>query len=303
MRFDRLDLNLLVALDVLLETQSVTDSARRLNLSQPSVSAALSRLRDYFGDDLLIPVGRKMVPTAKALELASPVKEMLNIVRFRITHSEEYDPVQSRRRFKIIASDYAYDVLVSKVIAKAEELSPNATFDISPPGPQLVKQFLDGNVDLMLTVANFALDDHPSKLLFVDEDCVICWNEGAFAQGIAADQFLGAQHAVAVFGQEQMPTVIESHFTANRIERAVAVRVPSFAALPGAVIGTNRVATLHRRHAMQLAKSYPIAVHTMPIDSPGIREVMQWHKLRHNDHGLIWLIDQLEAEVVRILAQ
>lgn len=296
MRFDRLDLNLLVAFDVLLETQSVTDSARRLSLSQPSVSAALSRLRDFFGDELLVPIGRKMRPTAKALELGPAVKEMLNLVRFRITHSDEYDPIQSRRRFKVVASDYAYDVLLSKVIAKAENLSPGAIFDVSPPGAQRTRQFIDGDIDLVITVANYTLDDHPSKPLFSDEDCVICWNEGTFAKGLTAEQFMAARHAVAVFGQEQLPTITESHFTATGIEREVAVRVPGFGSLPGAVVGTNRIATLHRRHAVQFARSYPIVLYPLPVEGPVICEVMQWHKLRHNDRGLQWLMNLLEVE-------
>ena len=296
MRFEKLDLNLLVALDVLLETLSVTETARRLNLSQPSVSAALSRLRDYFGDELLVQIGRKMMPTAKGEELAPAIKEMLNVIRFRITHSDDYDPLTSRRRFKIVASDYAYDVLIAKVLKEAARLSPSATFDISPPGPQRFRQFLEGNVDILVTVANFEIPDHPSKLLFKDVDSVICCTNGKHAGGLTKDQFLGAHHAVAVFGQEQMPTVTEMHFDTLGIERHVAVRVPSFAALPGAVVGTDRVATLHKKHAELFAKIYPIRLHPLPIESPAVREVMQWHKLRENDPGLRWLMGLMEKE-------
>lgn len=301
MRFDRLDLNLLVALDVLLETQSVTLAARKLNLSQPSVSAALSRLRDYFGDELLIPVGRKMVATARAEELWPAVKEMLNIVRFKITNADEYVPATSRRRFRIIASDYVYDVLVAKVLAKAETLSPFATFDISTPGPRRSRQFLDGDIDVMITVTHFAIEGHPTKALFSDRESVICWNKGKFARGVTAEQFRTARHAVAVFGQEQMPTITELHFAAEKVEQAVALRVPNFAALPGAVVGTDRIATMHSLHAQLLSAVYPIAVHPLPVDGPVVAEVMQWHKLRQNDAGLQWLLGQIEGEAQKLV--
>jgi DNA-binding transcriptional LysR family regulator len=134
----------------------VTEAARRLNLSQPSVSAALGRLREHFGDELLVQAGRRMLPTAKGLELAPEIKEMLNIVRFRITHSDIYDALQSRRVFKLVASDYAFDVLLSRVLAMSEALSPHVVFEISPPGPQRVRQFRDGEIDLMITVADYA---------------------------------------------------------------------------------------------------------------------------------------------------
>ena len=300
MRFERLDLNLLVALDTLLDTQSVTETARRLHLSQPSVSAALGRLRDYFGDDLLVQVGRKMMPTAKAQELAPAIKDMLNLVRFRIIHADEYDPAQSRRRFRIVASDYVFDVLLSKVLATAGRLSPYTVFDLSPPGRQSTRQFIDGNIDVMITVEDYLIDDHPSKLLFSDEDAVICWAEGAFADGVTASQFLQARHAVAVFGQEQLPTVTELHFDASGIDRQVAIRVPSFAALPGAVVSTDRIATLHKRHAELFSAIHPIRTHPLPIKGPVIREMMQWHKLRHNDSGLRWLRGLLSSEAKRL---
>lgn len=296
MRFERLDLNLLVALDVLLETRSVTQSARKLNLSQPSVSAALSRLRDYFGDELLTLAGRRMVPTTKAEEIWPAVKDMLNIVRFKITNPEGYDPLLSERRFRIVASDYAYDVLLSKVIAQAEQLAPLATFDLSTPAPQRVKQFQNGDIDLMITVETYALEGHPSLELFVDEDAAICWNRGRYAQGLSANEFLEASHAVAVFGQEQLPTVTEIHFAEHMISRRISVRVPGFASLPGAVVGTNRVATMHRRHAEFFAALYPIAIHSLPLSGPDIREVVQWHRLRQNDDGVRWLIHQLKGE-------
>ena len=92
MRFEGLDLNLLVALEALIECRSTTETARRLNLSQPTISAALGRLRDYFDDELLVNVGRDMVPTPKAEELSPAITELLNVARFRIVHADDFGP-------------------------------------------------------------------------------------------------------------------------------------------------------------------------------------------------------------------
>jgi LysR family nod box-dependent transcriptional activator len=83
MRSDKLDLNLLVALDALISEQSVTEASRRLYLSQPAVTSALNRLRQYFGDDLLVLEGRQMRLTYKAEELAAPVRQALELIRKR----------------------------------------------------------------------------------------------------------------------------------------------------------------------------------------------------------------------------
>lgn len=301
MRFEGLDLNLLVALDVLLDTQSVTKASHRLHLSQPSVSAALGRLREFFDDELLTQIGRKMMPTAKGQDLAPAIKEMLNLVRFRITHADYYDAAQSQRQFHVITSDYAFDVLFSKVLARAAEEAPNVIFDIGSTGPAGTRSFVNGDIDLMITVGNYVLPDHPSQALFSDEDALICWKGGKFAAGVSETQFLDACQAVAVFGDERRSTVSDLHFQAAGIERKISVLVPSFSALPGAVVGTDRIAVVHRRHAMIFEALYDIVLHPLPVPGPGITEVVQWHRLREKDPGARWLIGLLteEAEALR----
>ncbi|WP_139144291.1 LysR family transcriptional regulator, partial [Janthinobacterium lividum] len=90
----RLDLNLLVTLETLLVEQNVTRAAERLYLSQPAVSAQLSRLRELFDDPLLIPVQRGMLPTAKALELLDPLRHALDQVRATLTGHRHFDPIK-----------------------------------------------------------------------------------------------------------------------------------------------------------------------------------------------------------------
>src|SRR4051812_31516925 len=106
MRFKGLDLNLLLALQVLLEERSVTRAARRLNVSQPAMSAALARLRDYFDDELLVAHGKRMHPTAHAERLAGPVAQLLGDIDGLLTANARFDPRETRRRFVIVASDY-----------------------------------------------------------------------------------------------------------------------------------------------------------------------------------------------------
>lgn len=300
MRFEGLDLNLLVTLDVLIETRSVTDASRRLHLSQPSVSAALARLRDYFGDDLLVQVGRRMMPTAKAESLAPAIKEMLNLVRFRIAQANDYDASSSERKFRLLVSDYAYDVLVAPALAELGHLAPSASFEIALVGPQGMRQFANGDIDLVITVSNYILEGHPQVTLFEDIDTVICWSGGRYAAGISSEEYFEASHAVAVFGEERRPTVSEIFFSAAGIERRVVVQVPSFSALPAAVVGTDRVALMHRRHAEMFAPLYPIALHPLPTKGPGIVEIAQWHRLREQDSGILWLIDRLRDEADRL---
>ncbi|MEP5938240.1 MAG: LysR family transcriptional regulator [Erythrobacter sp.] len=289
MRFEGLDLNLLVAMEVLLDCRSTTEAARRLHLSQPTISAALGRLRDYFDDELLMNVGRDMVPTAKGEELGPAITELLNVARFKIVHTEEFNPATSRRRFKILCSDFAFDVLISQVIARASSEAPHVSFEIGSTGPEGTRVFQKGDVDLMITVQDYHLDDHPMEGLFEDQDSVICWSEGKFAAGINETQFLEASFAIPVFGEERRPPISDLFFRRNGVQLNAGVQVSSFSALPRAIVGTDRIAVMHMTHARLYEDSYPIKVHPLPVEGPGIREVMQWHKLRHNDKGIRWL--------------
>jgi LysR family nod box-dependent transcriptional activator len=302
MRFKGLDLNLLVALEVLLECRSTTETARRLNLSQPTISAALGRLRDYFGDDLLVNVGRDMVPTPKAEELSPAITELLNLARFRIVHADDFDPATSRRRFRLLSSDYFFDVLLADALASASALAPDIFFEVSPPGPEATRAFEKGDIDLMITVQTYILPDHPSELLFSDQDAVICCRDGKFAKGIDERAFLDADFAVSVFGESRRSSIADAFFREQGLGLRAAIQVPSFAGLVRAVSGTDRIAVMHLGHARFFERTHPIAVHRLPINGPGVTEIAQWHRLRRNDAGIHWLLGLLREHADRLTA-
>jgi LysR family nod box-dependent transcriptional activator len=293
MRFERLDLNLLVVLDVLIEEKSVSAVARRLNLSQPAISGSLNRLREYFGDDLLVPSGRAMLLTPKAEDLREPVRDALMLIRTRITTPSAFDVTSVERCFVVTASDYAFNVLLADVFAQAEKLAPGVSFDLVPTTKRAFEQLERGQIDLFITISNFMLEGHPHKPLWHDEHCVIAWSEGRYGQSLAQNDFLEAGHAVAYFGSDRQPAFTEAYFGQQGINRKIDVRVPSFSILPQAIIGTDRIATMYRRHAEYFAQYLPLAIYAPPITLPNVLEEVQWHNVRGNDEGLQWLIGLL----------
>lgn len=300
MRFERLDLNLLVALDALLEERSVSTAARRLCISQPALSGALGRLREFFDDDLLVQSGRQMFLTSKAQELKEPVREVLIMVRSRITTPISFDPATAERHFTIVASDFAYNVLVASVLSKAAKIAPGISFDVEPTSTQTYDRLVRGEVDLLLTIAEHMAAEHPHVPLFSDDHVVISCASGPHAEKLTMQSFCSAPHAVVFFGQERFPAFTETYFLQHRIERKIAVRVPTFSALPQAVVGSNRLATMYRRHAEFFAEHLPIAIHEPPLPLPRVREDMQWHQLRSNDTGLSWLIALMQQQVAEL---
>lgn len=288
MRYDRLDLNLLVALDILLDEQSVSAAARRLNLSQPALTGALNRLRDYFKDDLLILSGRRMLLTPKAEELREPIRRALLQIRAEITQPGDFDAYTSRRHFQIVASDYAYTIVLADVISRMAALAPGVTVEIMPPSVRTGEMFDRAEIDLFITLSEIMIADHPAEQLFQDESVVICCKEAGYSQ-IDVETFYAAGHAAALFGVGRTASFPDAEIAAAGRERRIEAMLPAFSWLPQAVVGTRRLAMMHQMQAKHFAKFYPIELHPSPVPISPIREVVQWHAIRDKDPGVIWL--------------
>jgi LysR family nod box-dependent transcriptional activator len=296
MRFDKLDLNLLVALDALLSEQSVTGASKRLFLSQPALTSALNRLRDYFGDELLVLEGRQMRLTYKAEQLAVPVRQTLQLIRSEITQPGQFDPHLSTRRFVIIASDYLQSVLLADVIAIVSRKAPGVRIEVLRPSSDAEDRFELAEIDFLITVRPYGNEEqHPHAELFTDEHVLVTWTESQFDDVIDEQTFLRAGHVAATFGRDRRPALSEISLEHLREERRIELVVPSLSALAQSVVGTDRIATMHRKLAEHFMPLYPIRVHPVPVPIAPIEQIMQWHKLRAQDSGMRWLRDEILA--------
>lgn len=296
MRFHRLDLNLLVALDVLLSEKSVSLAADRLCLSQSATSSALGRLRDYFGDELLVLKGRNMVLTARAAELIEPVRAVLDHIRTTIAVAPDFTPATCDKQVRIMASDYSTQVLLAEALAMIEAEAPAMRFEIQPMSDTPVDSLERGQVDLLLTIDYVISTDHPSQLLFEDDYVVVGDADNpAMQQPMTREAYFALGHVTARFGKARMPAFEDWFLRRQKQKRRIEVVAPSFLSLPGLVLGTRRIATMHRRLAMQMVRTVPLAMREVPFDIPPIREAIQWHISNNNDRALRWVVERLVA--------
>jgi DNA-binding transcriptional LysR family regulator len=148
MNINSLDLNLLQTLDILLEELNVTRAAQRLNLSQPSVSAQLARLRTEFNDALLLPGPRGMLPTARAEALREPLRRALEALTLAVAPPDVFNPAKSTHIWRLAATDYMSSALVLPALNMIRDAAPQsrmAVFTLNPPqvAQQLEKSELD----------------------------------------------------------------------------------------------------------------------------------------------------------------
>ncbi len=296
MRFQRLDLNLLVALDALLTERSVSLAAERICLSQSATSSALGRLRDYFGDELLVVKGRQMVLTSRAEELVEPVRAVLEQIRTTISVSPPFDPATSDRVIRIMASDYITDVLLASVLNDLQDEAPNMRFEIQSMTEMLTETLERGFVDLLITIDYAISTDHPSQILFEDDYVVVGWNQNpAMAGPMTRDLYFELGHVTARFGRGRVSAFEDWFVRRQKQARKVDVVAATFLSLAGLVIGSNRIATMHRRLANRLASYLPLVIREVPLDIPPIREAIQWHISNNNDPAIRWIVEKLVA--------
>ena len=196
MRLDRFDLNLLVVLDALLEERNVTKASERLHIGQSATSGALARLRDYFGDELLLPVGRRLMLTPLAQSLVEPVRDTLVRARAAISIKPGFDPATAQRRFSVRASDYVTTVMLAAAVAQLAALAPGVSLDIRSP-PRNVAEVLDhGDVDLLVLPEQYvAALDQPQLRLFEDTQVCMVWaGNRQVGESLSFEQYLELGH-------------------------------------------------------------------------------------------------------------
>lgn len=289
MRFKRLDLNLLVALDLMLRLRSISRAAEQMNMSQSAMSNALTRLRQYFDDPLLVQVGRRLELTPRAEAMQDSVRDILVRVDAAISSEADFDPAQSNREFSVLMSDFTMQVLMPHVLRLAYEASPSIRFRLLPQQTFPYLEIDRGEADLLVAPKIFSSSDHPSLPLFEDDYCCVVWNEGRLAGSpLTEKDFAEAGHVRMVPSTGAIS--FEDQFLERRgITRRIEATSFSFTSLPYLVVGTNRIATVHSLIAKQAQRHLPIEIHPLPFPWTRLDEVLQWHGHRSRDPGLVWL--------------
>lgn len=290
MRYRRLDLNLLVALEALLTEKSVTRAAAKLNITQPAMSGALARMREYFEDPLVIQVGRHMELTPYAETLVAPIHDIIMRIDSAIASEPVFDPKQSQRHFSMTLSDYVIRVFLQDVLTDIYREAPGITFEFRQSSSRVQEELESGEVDFVIGPTIDVLSEHPQELLFEDDYTVIAWKDStAVGDTLSFDEYLSLRHVV--FRQPNRSAPWLERWFAQRYGnvRQIDVAAQNFDLLPHLVIGTDRIATVQSRLARLVLPMLPVKAIKPPIELPVLTEVMQWNVHRDPDPASQWL--------------
>ena len=290
-------MNLLVVLNALIDERSVSRAARRLHLTQPAVSNALSRLRQHFEDDLLIRSGQQMIPTPLAESLRSPVRDALLQIQSIAEARPDFDAAVAEHAFTIVASDYIAATFLPVAVRRLEPVAPGIRIEVAPVSERNMERFDRGEVDLLIFPEEFEGSPYLSSPLFVDRFTCIAWseNDGVHAP-MSLEDYLSLTHVVAEFDDSRTLVPFDAvHLHQQGYERRIAAVTFSFTLLPHLVVGTSHIATVQARLATLAEASMPLKVVAPPIDFPAIPERMHWHRNRDRDLANMWLREFLTA--------
>lgn len=293
----RLDLNLLVTLEALLTEQNVTRAAARLHLSQPAVSAQLSRLRDVFDDPLLIPAQRGMTPTAKASDLLVPLRQALDQVRAAVSSHGDFVPANSRLTVNIACTDYLQSAVLRGLIVNIRARAPDMrlalrTLDIS----RLEAQMAGGDVDLALMTPQAAPTSLRTRHLFNEHYVLIGRRDHpGLKTPVTIERFAGFEHVIVSLQGGDFTTPVDEALAALGLRRKVVLSASSFLFVPEIVSRSDMVALVPMRLVHEHA--HRLKVVSCPLPLEGFAVGMVWHGRSHGHSGHRWVRDTIVSSI------
>lgn len=302
MKLKNIDLNLLVYLDALLRTGSVTQAAEGLGITQPAMSNGLKRLRELFGDPLLIRTKDGMSPTSRAEALQPLVREIVAAVELAVEPDKGFNPAIADRVFRLAVSDYSECTLMPTLLSRINAIAPNITLDILTPSDISYKDVESGNVDLVIN--RFDQGDLPqsfhSRVIWQDGFSCMISNENPIKDQFDLDTYLKANHIwVSKTGMGigvgvepdavQQLGWVDDALTRMGKKRRIRLYTRHYQAAMQLAELPDLIVTIPSKSANLQKDNENVIILPPPFDIPAIELTMAWSSLQQHNPANKWL--------------
>lgn len=282
------DLNLLLVLRALLSERHVTRAAARVGLSQSATSHALSRLRELYGDPLLVRTGRALELTPRATRLLPALERGMLDLQSALDPEPEFEPSRAKLTFNIGMADYMQAVVMAPLLRRLASAAP--LIDLSVVTfPNLSELVDSGRIDLALDVADAAWRSQSSESAFDDEFvCMVRRDHPTVKKKLSLAQYVALAHVV-VAPTGGPGSIVDTELEQRGLQRRIALRVSNFLIAPVVVCETDFISTMPRRLARQVAARYPLRLLPPPLPLPKFGFSLSWHRRLDQDPAHRWL--------------
>jgi DNA-binding transcriptional LysR family regulator len=288
-----IDLNLLRTLQPLLEERHVSRAAKRSFLSQPAMSRALDRLRDAFGDPLLVRSGRGYERTPRGERVLREIKPIMRRLD-EIVRDEEFTPARTRERFRVAMSDHASTILLPTLLQQLRKQAPHSELLLSAIGAHTFDDVAAGRIDLELC-AEPAPQALESEVIFnLDFVCLVGSAQPLRTHRLTLKQYSQLPHAMILTGDGDQ-AMVDRPLAAIGLKRRVALRIPFFVPAVFAIAQTDLVLTVPRTLAKITARTAGLRVIEAPREIKPFPYFMTWHPRLTNEAAHAWLREEVRA--------
>jgi DNA-binding transcriptional LysR family regulator len=285
----RIDLNLLVTLEALLTERNVTRAAKRLHLSQPSVSVQLRKLRQIFADPLLAPAPGGMLPTTRGQALLQPLRTALSDMSLVLEPRPRFDPVTAEITWQVAAADYAEYAILMPLLAHMRKAAPGVRIAVRQAADsRMTKQLDSGAIDLGFLALDAAPERLHSRVLFKEHYVLVARKRHpALKRKLTVDTLCQLEYVIVSPEGGGFRGITDTILESRGRKRRVVLSVPHFLFVPEVVARTDLVAMLPSRLVKDRSDHIQVVVPPLPI--PSYEMAMIWHERSHLDPAHMWL--------------
>lgn len=293
--FADFDTGLLLTLDALLKDQNVTHAAARLNITQSALSARLTRLRQLLNDPLFIPAasGRGMIPTPHASALQPELTRLIDRLNDFVNTAHVFDPQNSKRVFRIAATDNPAAILAPDLIPIVKANAPRAKIAFTLPDKARIANHLEqGEIDLFVGTAEDGSNELIATTLF--EDRFVTAQRVGHPRGkrpITLDEFCLSDHLLISTSGGQFQGMIDAALAELGRERSVSLSIQSYALAPLVMSNSDCLCTLPSRFLERFKTVLEIC--TPPLTLAPFEMKLFWHPKMRTDPAHAWLRKQV----------
>jgi len=295
------DLNLLIAFEALYEERHVSRAGAKIGLSQPSMSHALKRLRETFGDELFTRGPGGMTPTAHAVELARHILPSVGQLRTVMSGGMEFDPGASDRRFVIGLNDLGSYSVLPRLTPALRSTAPGVNLTVVAVGSKdAIDKVASGEIEIACGVfQDLPREIESHKLTGLASVCVSDRrNPRLIGRPLDLDAFLELPH-VQIAVNADPGIAVDVELAALSVRRRIIVVVPHFLAMPGAVLGTDMIGVMDSEGVQAFQGWTDLRFDPLPLDAPGFGVSMVWNRRNRLDPGHRWLRELIAEQVGR----
>ncbi len=290
MNFRSVDLNLLTVFDAILVEGNMTRAAKKIGMSQPAMSLALSRLRHVMDDQLFEREGRGLKPTARAVELAKPVRQALDILANALEPSSDFDCTNSDRVFNLTLTDYGEIVAIPRLMQWLQSQSAKIKIQLRTKTQlDYQKELHFGDLDLFAWITPIDSPEiHYEKVGQVTHSCLVRKDHPLTEATITLENYTEYQHIALEWASKEL-TQIEQKIRAEGLQRDIGLQVCTYLDVPRVLAATDMISTLPTAIAKQFADEFDLKVLPFPLGDVPMPLYLMWHRSMENDSAHIWL--------------